>query len=156
MSALAELADPPLKPALFRCWGPRRDTRTQEEPTPMLFARRCIHALAVCCLLGSSAKAADKRADKPAAPEKVSYFKQVRPIFQANCQGCHQPAKSRGDYAMTSFKALLDGGASGSKAIVPGKPNDSKLLTDITPVKGKARMPEGKKPLHESEIELVK
>jgi WD40 repeat protein/mono/diheme cytochrome c family protein len=95
-------------------------------------------------------------ADKPAAVEKISYFKQIRPIFQANCQGCHQPAKSRGDYVMTSFKTMLEGGASGDKAILPGKPNESKLLKDITPTAGKARMPEGKKPLHDSDIELVK
>src|SRR4051794_14544350 len=116
----------------------------------MPFARRLS---VVCCLISSVAFAADKPA---ASAEKVSYFKQIRPIFQANCQGCHQPAKSRGDYVMTAFKSLLDGGASGDKAIVPGKPTDSRLLKDITPVKGKARMPEGKKPLHESEIELVK
>ena len=24
----------------------------------------------------------------------VSYYKQIRPIFQAHCQGCHQPAKA--------------------------------------------------------------
>src|SRR5215213_8465232 len=117
----------------------------------MPFARR-LSLIAVGCLLGPAAVAADK----PAPAEKVSYFKQIRPIFQAHCQGCHQPAKSRGDYVMTSFKALLDGGASGEKAIVAAKPNESKLLKDITPVKGKARMPEGKKPLHESEIDLVK
>jgi WD40 repeat protein len=119
----------------------------------MLFARRFVQFAVFGCLLSSGARADDKPA---AAAEKISYFKQIRPIFQANCQGCHQPAKSRGDYVMTSFKAMLEGGASGDKAIVPGKPNDSKLLKDITPTNGKARMPEGKKPLHESEIELVK
>ena len=53
---------------------------------------------------------------KPAAPgDKISYYKQVRPIFQANCQGCHQPAKAGGGYVMTSFDRLarrrrLEGG----------------------------------------------
>ena len=41
---------------------------------------------------------------KPAASgDKISYYKQVRPIFQAHCQGCHQPAKAGGGYVMTSF-----------------------------------------------------
>ena len=43
---------------------------------------------------------------------QVSYYKQIRPIFQAHCQGCHQPAKQGGDYVMTSFERLLKGGES--------------------------------------------
>ena len=51
-------------------------------------------------------------ADKKAAPvKKVSYYKDVRPIFQANCQGCHQPAKSRGGYVMTDFKLIKPTGS---------------------------------------------
>jgi len=30
----------------------------------------------------------------PAGP--VSYYKQVRPLFQVHCQCCHQPAKAQG------------------------------------------------------------
>ncbi|MEL0075282.1 MAG: hypothetical protein VW708_04060, partial [Ilumatobacter sp.] len=26
----------------------------------------------------------------------VSYYHQIRPLFQAHCQGCHQPAKDKG------------------------------------------------------------
>ena len=34
---------------------------------------------------------------------EVSYYKQIRPILQAHCQGCHQPAKAKGGYVMTDF-----------------------------------------------------
>ena len=44
-----------------------------------------------------------------AAGPKVSYDKQIRPIFQAHCQGCHQPAKAGGGYVMTAFDRMLDG-----------------------------------------------
>ena len=58
--------------------------------------------------------------DDPNAP--VSYFKKVRPIFQAQCQGCHQPAKAQGGYVMTDFAKLLAGGEEcaqdGTRAIV--------------------------------------
>ena len=64
---------------------------------------------------------------------KVSYHKQIRPLFQANCQGCHQPAKPLGDYVMTSFDKLVAGGEIGDAAIVPGKPDESYLLDQITP-----------------------
>src|SRR5207244_1228484 len=42
-------------------------------------------ALGVPFLHGGGAK---KEAPEP---EKVSYYKDVRPIFQLHCQGCHQP-----------------------------------------------------------------
>jgi WD40 repeat protein/mono/diheme cytochrome c family protein len=91
----------------------------------------------------------------PKAP--VSYWKQVRPIFQANCQGCHQPAKDKGGYVMTDFKRLLAAGDSGSKAIVARQPDKSFLLEQITPNKdGEAEMPQGKPPLPKHEIELVR
>ena len=53
------------------------------------------------------------------ADTKVSYYREIRPILQANCQGCHQPAKSKGGYVMTDFKKLLAGGDSEGAAIVP-------------------------------------
>jgi len=100
------------------------------------------------------------RADdpKPAiAPAKVSFDKQIRPILQANCQGCHQPAKAKGGFVMTGFEKLLAGGESGDPAIVPKHPETSRLLEEVTPVDGKANMPpDGRKPLSEAEIDLLK
>ena len=72
---------------------------------------------------------------------KTSFSKQVQPLLQANCYGCHQPAKAKGDYQMTTLPGLLRGGESGSPAVVPGKPEKSQLLELITPSKGKAEMP---------------
>lgn len=99
-----------------------------------------------------------------AAPEKpgadasppISFYKQVRPVLQANCQGCHQPAKPKGSYVMTEFERMLVPGESGEKPVVAGKPEASFLVKQITPVKGEAEMPKGKPPLAEHEIELVR
>jgi WD40 repeat protein len=90
----------------------------------------------------------------PKAP--VSYWKQIRPIFQAQCQGCHQPAKDKGGYVMTEFKRLLGEGDSGKKAIVPGKPEQSFLFEQITPKDGEAEMPKGKPPLLAPEVALIR
>lgn len=89
----------------------------------------------------------------PNAP--VSYWKQIRPIFQASCQGCHQPAKSKGGYVMTGHARLLAGGDSGDKAIVRGQPDASGLVAAITPKDGEADMPKDKPPLPAHEIELI-
>ncbi|MGP0070054.1 MAG: c-type cytochrome domain-containing protein, partial [Isosphaeraceae bacterium] len=90
-----------------------------------------------------------------ASGPKVSYDKQIRPIFQAQCQGCHQPAKAGGGYVMTAFDRMVKGGESEQPAIVPGKPGDSFLLDKITPQAGKAEMPQDKPPLSAAEIELI-
>ncbi len=96
-------------------------------------------------------------ADEPAnAADQVSFYKDIRPIFQAHCQGCHQPAKASGDYVMTTFDRLTKGGESEEAAIVPGKPASSYLLDQITPAGDKAEMPKGKKPLAESEVALIR
>jgi WD40 repeat protein/mono/diheme cytochrome c family protein len=90
------------------------------------------------------------------AKPKVSFFKQIRPIFQAHCQGCHQPAKPSGKYVLTSFESLTRKGESDQPAIVPGKPDDSYLVELITAEDGQAEMPKGKKPLHETQVDLIK
>lgn len=94
-------------------------------------------------------------ADETKGAAKVSYYRQVQPIFQAQCQGCHQPAKPGGKYVMTDFGSLLAGGESGDKAVVAGKPGDSYLVALITPKGSEADMPRGKAPLSKSQIGLI-
>ena len=113
--------------------------------------RHGILVLGAVLLATGPTSAQEKKAD-----DKVSFAKSIRPIFQANCQGCHQPAKARGEYVMTSFASLLKGGDSGEKAVVAGHSAKSNLVKQITPVNGKAEMPQGKKPLDASEIDLIK
>ena len=87
--------------------------------------------------------AAEPAAEKPAAAA-VSYFRDIRPMFQVHCLGCHQPAKAMGGLVMTNFEGLFKGGASEQAAIVPGKPDESNLVALITPADGKAEMPKDK------------
>ncbi len=121
----------------------------------MKFARSSI-LFGLAAVSASLAIAASAPVKPSPAKEKISYYKQVRPIFQANCQGCHQPAKAKSGYVMTDFKLMLGAGESKETAIVPKSPDKSHLIKLITPVDGKAEMPEGKKPLHETEIELIR
>jgi WD40 repeat protein/mono/diheme cytochrome c family protein len=93
---------------------------------------------------------------KTGAAAPVSYYRQVRPIFQARCQGCHQSAKPSGGYDMTHFDHLLSGGDSHLAAIVPNQPVKSRLIQMIQPQNGQAAMPKGGKALAGAEIELVR
>jgi WD40 repeat protein/mono/diheme cytochrome c family protein len=86
---------------------------------------------------------------------KISYYRDIRPILQANCQGCHQPAKAKGGYTMTEFKGLLAGGENEGSAIVPEHPDQSSILKMVTPEKGEARMPKGKNPLAAADVALI-
>jgi WD40 repeat protein len=100
--------------------------------------------------------AADKPADKGALPDEVSFYKDVRPIFQQNCNGCHQPAKASGGYVMSAFAQLLNKGESDKPGVVPGKPAESNLVSQISPQNGKkAPMPRGRDPLTEREVAMV-
>jgi mono/diheme cytochrome c family protein len=101
-------------------------------------------ALLILALLPLAARGEDAGAPAARAPGAVSYYTQVRPIFQARCQGCHQPAKAGGDYVMTAFDRLVAGGESDMPAVVPHRPEESYLLEQVTPVEGEAAMPQGK------------
>ena len=87
----------------------------------------------------------------------VSYWNDIRPLMQASCQGCHQPAKAKGDYVLTDVKRLIEGGESDEAAVLPGKPDESLLIEQITPDDdGEAEMPPREKALHETEIALLR
>ncbi len=86
---------------------------------------------------------------------QISYYKQVRPIFQQHCQGCHQPAKAGGGYNMTVYADLLKKGDRDKPGIVPGKPDASFLVQLIRPEAGKSEMPRGKAPLADPQIKLI-
>ena len=107
-------------------------------------------------LMALAVAAQEPDAPKAAPPEAVSYWKDVRPIFQAHCQGCHQPAKPSGDYVMTSLDALRAGGESGEAAIVPHDPDASYLIAQITPADGQAAMPQDQPPLNDAQLDVIR
>jgi mono/diheme cytochrome c family protein len=112
-------------------------------------ARSCFFACGLLALSVSSGVAAEN--------SEVSYYKDIRRIFQQQCQGCHQPAKPQGGYVMTSYADLLKKGKSEQPGIVPGHPEKSMVVEQILPQAGKApAMPKGKDPLSAADIELIK
>ncbi len=89
--------------------------------------------------------------------QPVSYHREIEPLFRKQCFGCHQGAKQLGEYRMTEFSAMLAGGESGDAAIVPGKPDESYLIAQITPIDAHAEMPKPPlPPLSAADIELIR
>jgi hypothetical protein len=66
----------------------------------------------------------------------------LRPVLVDRCFTCHGPDEQKGGLRIDSRQAMLDGGESGP-AIVPGKPDESLLLSRILA----GEMPQGKPPL---------
>src|SRR5690349_20034174 len=92
----------------------------------------------VLLIVLGSAQSTRADADPPApTSRKVSYARDVRPLFQQHCMGCHQPAKAGGSYIMTSRDAMLQKGDSDEPGIVPGKPGASHLIAQLTSQGGK-------------------
>lgn len=89
-------------------------------------------------------------------PAKVSYYKDVRPILQQHCNGCHQPAKPLGGYVTTSHTDLRKAGEREKAGVVPGKPDKSYLVEQIkVHDNGKAEMPKNRDPLNVIQIKMI-
>ncbi len=118
---------------------------------------RALHLLLLTLGLGLTGPIhAAEPAEKP-IPDTVSYYRDVRPIFQQHCQGCHQPAKPQGGYIMTSHADLLKKSEREVPGLVPGLPQKSGIVETILPGKdGKVRMPKGKDPLAKRDIEIIR
>jgi WD40 repeat protein len=116
-----------------------------------------IMAILAICLIATQLSLAEEKPSAQATEQKpVSYHADILPILQANCQGCHQPAKAGGELDLTAFKGLLAAGESGMHAVVAGKPDDSAIIEQITPDNGEAAMPKGKPPLAANQTDLIR
>src|SRR5262245_53382875 len=100
------------------------------EGLSMPVARLLLFA-GVLLALPAIAPAAEPEKKEPAGP--VSYYRDVRRLFQQHCQGCHQPAKPQGGYIMTSHADLLKAGDRGTPGVIPGQPDKSLLVEQIVP-----------------------
>jgi hypothetical protein len=128
----------------------------RHEDKAMKVLRPVLLALFIVPLAGSLLPGGQTKKDNK-EPEKISYYKDIRPIFVVHCQGCHQPAKAEGGYVMTSHKALLEKTDNDVPGVVPGKPVESAVVSMITSQDGKPpKMPRGKDPLADREVKLIK
>jgi WD40 repeat protein len=88
-----------------------------------------------------------------AADNGASYSRDVRPIIQRQCQGCHQPSIKSSDLDLTTFEGFSKGGKRGP-AFKAGKPQDSLIIKYI---KGESQpqMPLGGTPLTAEQIASI-
>src|SRR4051812_21951675 len=103
-----------------------------------------LFVLCACCILAL----ARLPAEEPAAaitPEQEKLFEEkVRPLLAANCFECHGPKKQESGLRLDSRAAVIEGGDSGERAVVPGEPDRSLLIKAVNHV-GDYHMPPKRK-----------
>src|SRR6476660_8042179 len=74
-------------------------------------------------------------------PEQERFFEEkVRPVLAANCLECHGAKKQESGLRLDSRPAVIEGGDSGERAVVPGDPDRSLLVKAINHL-GEYHMP---------------
>src|SRR5208282_5827837 len=83
-----------------------------------------------------------------------SFSRDIRPILQKKCQGCHQPASKMSGLDLTTFDGFSKGGKRGP-AFVAERPDDSVIVRYLTAAL-QPQMPLGEPALPAAEIALVR
>jgi WD40 repeat protein len=86
--------------------------------------------------------------------EDPSYIRDVRPILDASCTGCHQPASKQSDLDLTTYAGFQAGGRRGP-AFVAGSPEQSLVIQFITAALTPA-MPFGQPPLAANDVATIR
>ena len=81
----------------------------------------------------------------------VSFARDVLPLLQARCEGCHGASQARAGFAVSSYGSVMAGSNNGP-VITPGNSATSRLVDLI--VSGK--MPRGAPRLSDSEIGIIR
>lgn len=88
--------------------------------------------------------------------DTVSYNRDIRPIVNQKCISCHGGVKQSGGFSLLFESDAKMPTESGKPAIIPGDANASEMLKRLQHPDPEMRMPLGKNPLSETEIELIK
>jgi hypothetical protein len=122
-------------------------------PGQFIRASFCIALLSPFVFCVALAKP-DEPDNGPAA--KLSFTREVAPLFVKHCIACHGPKKPEGEFQLHTFTRLMTAGASGEPAIIAGKPDESYLVELLTIGDADVRMPKEQRPLSADEIDLIR
>lgn len=67
-----------------------------------------------------------------AAAEPIDFARDIRPILNANCTGCHGGVQMNGGVSFIYRDLVLAEGKSGKATVIPGDPEGSELIVRIT------------------------
>lgn len=93
---------------------------------------------------------------QPATRQPIGYFESIKPLFAIHCLNCHDSEKQKGGLRLDISKGALEGGNSGSPAIVPGASGQSELIRRITSNDPDEKMPPKGTRFTEKEVALIR
>ncbi|MGC8883995.1 MAG: c-type cytochrome domain-containing protein [Bryobacteraceae bacterium] len=85
----------------------------------------------------------------------ADFARDVEPILARRCVACHNASLSNNGLRLDDPQAMLAGGYSGP-VIVPGKPDDSKLIQRVSSTKKGFMMPPVGPPLTPAEVAVLR
>jgi mono/diheme cytochrome c family protein len=92
----------------------------------------------------------------PTAQAAVDFQKEILPIFEAHCIGCHGAEKAMGKLKLDSADGIKAKLADDADLLVAGEPEKSELYERLVlPAENKKRMPKGADPLDQKSIDLI-
>lgn len=106
------------------------EPQTPAKPLPtgqQLMAAYATHAAAERKELTS-----DAASPVSSSGSAVEFARDIKPILERSCVGCHSGQKPRGAFDLASRDALLKGGQSGEPAIIPGHAEESPLIQFVS------------------------
>ncbi len=99
-------------------------------------------------------KADAPKVDPPKKVDAVTYKDHVLPILRKHCLNCHNPDKATSDLDVSTYAALMAGGASG-EAVKPGNPGQS-LLFRVTAHEVEPKMPPKGPKMPDADLAVIK
>jgi mono/diheme cytochrome c family protein len=111
---------------------------------------------AAVCFLAACAGQSTRCDLQAAEPAPISFAATVKPILARRCFSCHGPEAENGGLRLHKHETALAELESGGRAIVPGRPEESLLLTRVSAEDETERMPPKGKPLTRQEIESLR
>ncbi|MBU1822845.1 MAG: DUF1553 domain-containing protein [Bacteroidetes bacterium] len=87
---------------------------------------------------------------------KIDYNRQVKPILNKNCMGCHGGVKKAGNVSFLFEEEMLKPGKSGRVPVVRGDAHASEMIRRILSDDSDERMPKNAAPLAEEDIATLR
>jgi hypothetical protein len=85
----------------------------------------------------------------------VDFYRQVQPLLEARCFGCHAGSKVKGGLRLEDLASAKKGGKGDGPAIVPGKPDRSALLHRVRSTEPTEVMPPAGDPLTKEQVRVL-
>ncbi len=137
-------------------------TKRMDEPTDSIFL---VRGVVECEMMGKSMMSKLLlltiallliSASAVWAVDDVDYERQIKPVFLKKCYACHGVLQQKSGLRVDTA-AFISKGGKGGAAVLPGKPEESKLIEMLTGSGGIQMPPEGDgTPLTAEELDLVK